>query len=285
MYEELVVEVRPEGDGVPLWVLHPIGGTVLFVRQLVRLLSPGRPVFGLQALGLDGKVVPKSTVPELAEIYAKAILERQAEGPFLLSGPSFGGYLAVEVSRILTLAGHDVALTGLFDAYGPKYPRKLVGIRSFWSKLTTFLCASWAQKKTYLLRVLSCSPWRGGPWRYEPAAQLDSFFTRMSAPIQRVILANIKAAKAYRPEPYAGHLHLFHATNTPKDWPGYVFDAEDNGWGPYALNGVSVILIEGDHRTIMDEPSVIQLSAELDRVITKVLSVRHSHPASTSGLS
>ncbi len=274
MYEDLVVEIRPEGDGVPLWVLHPIGGAVLFARRMAELMEAGRPVLGVQAQGLDGRVEPKTTVPELAEVYAGAILSRQSTGPFLITGPSFGGYLALEVSRILTDKGHEVALTGLFDAYGPEYPRKLHGLDYYRAWLVSFVRASVQEKVATIRRILSRSPFLKGAWRYESGDRLKTAYHTMAAPIRRVILANIEAARAYRPQPYSGHLHLFHATQTPKNWPGHAFDAEDNGWGPYALAGVSVTLIDGTHRTLMDDPTVQQVSRELDKVIKQVLAAR-----------
>lgn len=274
MYEDLVVEIRREGDGVPLWVLHPIGGAVLFARRMAELLAPGRPVLGIQAQGLDGRVEPKTTVPELAKVYSAAILSKQATGPFLITGPSFGGYLALEVSRLLTDAGHEVALVGLFDAYGPEYPRKLHGYDYYKAWVLSFIRASWKEKLATVRRILSRSPFLKGAWRYESGDRLKTAYRTMAAPIRRVILANIEAARAYRPEPYAGHLHLFHATQTPLNWPGHAFDAEDNGWGPYAKDGVSVILIDGAHRTFMDDPTVQELSRELDKVIDEVLAAR-----------
>lgn len=274
MYEDLVVEIRAAGEGVPLWVLHPIGGTVLFARRMGELLEPGRPLLGLQAQGMDGRVEPKTTVPELAEVYTEALLSRQSTGPFLICGPSFGGYLALEVSRILTGLGHEVALTGLLDAYGPDYPRKLHGLPYYRAWLKSFFGASWREKLATIRRIVSRSPFLKGAWRYESGEKLKNAYRTMAAPIRKVILANIEAARAYQPDPYKGHLHLFRATQTPKNWPGHAFDAEDNGWGPYAEGGVSVTPIDGTHRTLMDDPTVQLVSRELDKVIREIFANR-----------
>jgi hypothetical protein len=39
------------------------------------------------------------------------------------------------------------------------------------------------------------------------------------------------------------------------------------GWGALTRGGVTVVRLPGRHDTVMDEPSVERLAAELDRVL------------------
>ena len=50
--------LRPGTGGSPLFVVHALHGDVLFFRPLALLMSTDRPVYGLQARGLDPREEP-----------------------------------------------------------------------------------------------------------------------------------------------------------------------------------------------------------------------------------
>lgn len=99
-----VVPLRIEGSGAPLFLVHPIGGSVLCYLDLVRRLPTGRPVYGLRAAGVDPGTEPLAGVEALAASYLAAVRRIQPEGPYLLAGWSFGGYVAFEMARQLPAA-------------------------------------------------------------------------------------------------------------------------------------------------------------------------------------
>ena len=43
--------------------------------RLLTCLSPEQPLYGLQAIGLDGKQEPKSSFEDLADVYVREICE------------------------------------------------------------------------------------------------------------------------------------------------------------------------------------------------------------------
>src|SRR5262249_27647409 len=71
-----------EAEGAaPLFLVHPIGGSVFCYRELARRLA-GRPVYGLQARGLTGGEQPLATVPEMASLYLESLRAAQPAGPY-----------------------------------------------------------------------------------------------------------------------------------------------------------------------------------------------------------
>ena len=81
----------------------------------------------IHALAPDYGANPVPRIEEIAERATGAIRERQATGPYLLGGYSFGGLIALEVARCLTAEGERVGQLFLIDAvYGERYwPRSI----------------------------------------------------------------------------------------------------------------------------------------------------------------
>ncbi|MFD3595945.1 amino acid adenylation domain-containing protein [Nocardia sp. NPDC058640] len=90
-----------EGTGHPLFLVHPIGGSIMPYVALAQRLPGERPVYGLQAPGFTPDSQPLDTVEALAENYVRAIRSVQPSGPYLLGGWSFGGYIVYEMARQL----------------------------------------------------------------------------------------------------------------------------------------------------------------------------------------
>ncbi|MFD4351631.1 amino acid adenylation domain-containing protein [Nocardia sp. NPDC058518] len=111
-----VVPLRPRGAGadqVPLFLVHPIGGNVLCYLELAKQLPGGRPVYALQAAGVEPGTEPLTTMAKLARSYLDAIRRIHPHGPYHIAGWSFGGYVALEMAR--QLPERDLAQLILLD--------------------------------------------------------------------------------------------------------------------------------------------------------------------------
>ncbi|MCW5978614.1 MAG: amino acid adenylation domain-containing protein [Bryobacteraceae bacterium] len=122
-----LIPIQATGSRPPLFCVHAAGGNVLFYREMAVALGADQPVYGLQAIGLDGKRAPLTTVEAMAEAYLSEMLAVQPEGPYLLGGFCSGAYVALEMARQLEARGKKVALLVSFNTDGNW---KLV--RSFW---------------------------------------------------------------------------------------------------------------------------------------------------------
>ena len=113
-----LVPIRPHkaGDPRPLFCVHPAGGTVFCYRDLARFLDPARPLYGLQARGIDGLQSPHTRIEDMAGEYIAAMRSVQPQGPYLLTGWSLGGILAFEMARQLATDGFETGLLAVIDA-------------------------------------------------------------------------------------------------------------------------------------------------------------------------
>jgi thioesterase domain-containing protein/acyl carrier protein len=98
----LVVPLSGDGEGTPLFCIHPGGGNVYCYLELARALGPGVSVYGIQSHGIEDDVRPAETIEALAEEYLDAIRAVTVGRPCYLSGWSFGGLVAFEIAKRLT---------------------------------------------------------------------------------------------------------------------------------------------------------------------------------------
>ena len=113
-----LVALHPNGSKPPLFLVHPMGGTALCYLGLSRNLGVDQPVYAFQSPGLYMSRQYWS-VEEMAAMYVDALQSVQPRGPYYLGGWSFGGYVAMEMCRILEKRGQEVALLALLDCAPP----------------------------------------------------------------------------------------------------------------------------------------------------------------------
>ena len=103
-----LVAIQPGGSKPPFFCIHSSGGHVgLSYYELARHLGSDQPLYGLQALGLDGQTAPLTRFEDMAAHYLTEIRALQPEGPYFLGGACFGGILALEVAQCCGLIEMD----------------------------------------------------------------------------------------------------------------------------------------------------------------------------------
>jgi amino acid adenylation domain-containing protein len=126
-----VLVMRPGGDAPALFCLHTIGGGNLFhYEPMVSHLGADRPVYGLQARGIDGKCAPDTSVEAMARYCIDSMRRIQPDGPYLLCGFSSGGLVAYEMACCLAEEGVEARLF-LVDSFTSNYPESW---RSHWTR-------------------------------------------------------------------------------------------------------------------------------------------------------
>ena len=147
--ESLVVAARSAGSKAPVWSVHPVGGSALWIRHLAPVFSD-RPVLGIQARGMDGRHPPFETIEEMAEHYVGLVKDRQPRGPYLLSGASFGGTVAFEMAQRLRSEGSEVGLLALFDTFGPNFPPRRAFFKRLAGALGRMRSLPWSDRVAYV---------------------------------------------------------------------------------------------------------------------------------------
>ncbi|MDM7952422.1 MAG: amino acid adenylation domain-containing protein [Cyanobium sp. CZS 25K] len=110
-----LVSLQPQGEAPPLFVIHGGAGDVFVFVALARALAPDRPVYGLQAIGLDGTLPRHTSVEQMAAAYATEIRAFYPSGPYHLIGYSAGGWYAHAVAAELLRFGGSIGLLAVVD--------------------------------------------------------------------------------------------------------------------------------------------------------------------------
>jgi thioesterase domain-containing protein/acyl carrier protein len=116
------VLLRPGTSHTPIFLIHDGDGEILPYRNLAFLLPAGHSVYGIPPLSRAGYPLLQTRIADLVERYTAQILQLQPQGPYLLGGLCFGGFLAFEVAQELTRRGHRIDLLVLIDAAHVKAP-------------------------------------------------------------------------------------------------------------------------------------------------------------------
>ena len=259
-----LVPIKPEGNKPPLYIVHGSGLTVLVFSNLAKGMDPDQPVYGLQARGLNGEE-PFDKMEDIAAYYVSEIINHNPDGPYCLAGYSFGGIVAFEMAKHLNAMGKTVKLLAIFDTnadnsdyYLPtktrinrkikrQFPKMLFVVKSFRSypKQTLMYQYRYFRNKFRALMEMT------GMINKEQAEE-----EQLTVYANRIHQAHHKAFCNYRMAPYDGIVHLFRV----KKRLYYVDDPEFLGWKPYALKGIKVHDIPGDHRTFLMPPNDKELA-------------------------
>src|SRR4029450_12702493 len=85
-----------------------LGGYPMNLRLLADRIGIDRPVYGVQAYGINPGETPYPSIKEMAAEDLRAITRIQPDGPYPLWGYSFGARVAFETAYQLERAGHTV---------------------------------------------------------------------------------------------------------------------------------------------------------------------------------
>lgn len=241
----LLVELnRGDPRRRPLFLLHPVGGTVFTYQALARMLDPGLPVYGVRAQGLEPGETHAGSIESLAAVYLEAVRTRQPSGPYRLAGHSFGGVVVYEMAQQLLARNEQVEQLVLMDSPGPGQMPVSLG--------------SPEESQEYFRRM---APELFRDLFLRPTGREDSLETLLprSEVFLRVFQENAAAMFAYAPRPYPGRLVFFHARERDATNPPH----PELAWIPLATEGVEVHIVPGNHVTMLAEPHVRSLAKKL----------------------
>ncbi|MFF7280732.1 beta-ketoacyl synthase N-terminal-like domain-containing protein [Streptomyces griseorubiginosus] len=257
--------LRATGGRPPVFLVHAAGGTSEVYRALAERLGSERPVYGLE------RIEDARTVTEKARRYAEAVTAVHPDGPCLLGGWSFGGFVAQETARQLTAAGREVELVALIDSVRPlPRPDRTPGdrVRAHFEGFARHVSEVYGVRLELPYDELLATDDDGeridtvlGILRARaevPAAALEH---------QRSSYLDLRIGEAHRPGLYEGPVVLYRATepapHTVRD-PAYERDDQALGWDEVCPD-LTVVPVAGHHLSLLDPPHVDEIAAHLGR--------------------
>ncbi|AME27224.1 acetoacetyl-CoA synthase (plasmid) [Burkholderia sp. PAMC 26561] len=260
-----VLVLLRSGVGNPIFIVHGASGTVMGCWTLAQALHTSRPVYGLQALGLDGLQNPQQRIEHMAATYIEAMRSVQRAGPYALAGYSLGGLVAIEIAQQLHRVGELIELLCLLDTY--VHERRLPWVA--WAEFQL----GYARRQYGALRDLSSSQkiaylrdkWTAAADRVRlrlghPARRTDPAVAGLDVPpvLMRVRESMRLAMSVYRPLRYNGGPIIYVRAQR----------FEDRGdplpvWRRVAACGLTIIRVQGSHTEMMSAPHVHEVAMAL----------------------
>ena len=260
-----LVRLQANGTGKPLFLVHPVGGTIYWFRDLARTLDSGRPFYALQSPGLKAGEEPLGSVEEMADHYLTAMRQVQPRGPYLLGGSSMGGSVAFDMARQLRAAGEDVALLALLDSpcldQLPPRPDVAEILASVFNgscpvPLEELRRLPAEERLNHVLGAADRTAEEGRAEGARPAVDPDEIRR-----LYRVSQANVAALYSYEPRPLPVKALFFRARERrPGDAP-----QPELPWVSLAESGIEIEPVPGDHVSMNYPPNVETLARHLRR--------------------
>jgi thioesterase domain-containing protein len=273
--DEWVVALRSEGGLPPLFCVCAGGGDVLEYDDLAQHLPAGRPVYGFGVPPLEAVGHKFPTVQELAAIYVGEVRKLQPNGPYHLCGHSFGGIVVYEMAVLLANAGEAVGLVALIDSLHPAFRRNMTTgqLVRFQSAYVADRIAKYARNLRhgridrigrdvldFVLHRCKRTLWKVA------RLVLGRLRGPLPGPINSDEMILVSAWNRYESTSYDGRVVLLNAVDRP---PEYGRD-HTLGWNRFVTGDIDVLVVPGDHYSIMHPPDVQTLVERIDPYLAKL---------------
>ncbi|HEV7766006.1 MAG TPA: thioesterase domain-containing protein, partial [Thermoanaerobaculia bacterium] len=224
----------------PLFCVAGAGGGVVKFRTLAAKMGEAQPVYGLQPHGFDLDNFPTSYAA-IVESYADAIRKIQPHGPYYLSGYSSGGQMAFALARHFELAGEPVAFVGAIDSARKTQP--VAAWRRAVNRVTLLFADPRRVRKLPHEVALRSSLW--------VKKRLRNRIAETDKPLPAWLFdTRFAMQRAHRDDSnglYTGPVTLFRA----RDGIRRTRREQDLGWGAFAIGGLHIIDVDGDHDSVL----------------------------------
>ncbi|GAB3738136.1 amino acid adenylation domain-containing protein [Spirosoma lituiforme] len=268
-----LVPIKPLGTKTPLYIIHGAGLHVMLFNTLAKNMDADQPIFGLQAKGINGVDEPLSSIEEIAAYYIMAIRAQNPDGPYALAGYSFGGIIAYEMCRQLKQMGKEVKVLAMFDTHADQSNYLDPWISKVWGNVQIGL-------KKYLYTFVLLKKDISGTISYKKGSikrRVTTMYSKLKYTANyhkvfygnqhKVHKSNQQATRNYRLTPQHVTVDLFRAEKRMY----YIQDFEFLGWKPFALEGVTVHKVPGDHVSLFNPPNDKEFALALQNLLNSKL--------------
>lgn len=233
-YSPLVILRQGDTSKPPLFLVHPVGGTVFCYMQLANILDTDKTIYGFQDPSIEAEKSLFANIEEMATFYLEHIQKIQAHGPYYLCGASFGSLVVTEIAHRLEQQNEAINFIGAIDGWGKH------GQETF--------DADFVRKIIHL---------------HHPEYHQHSDFDKQSL-WESLLHQRLNIMVKYQYQHLKSPFILFKAEDLLPEFQHN--DAADNHWTTYT-SSLSVINISGDHNTMLQSPNVEMLAEEMSQYL------------------
>jgi thioesterase domain-containing protein len=266
------------GESEPLFCIPGAGASATSFIELASNIKTARPIYGFNWRGLDGELLPYTSVQSAATAYLKAQRELQRRGRIHLLGHSFGGWAALEMAIQMSEAGNVEDAISSVIVIDSEAPDDQEGVRREYDSVEAAMV--WVNVvEQFLERPLEIK--KSDLDHRDEAGQMEfvhrrlvaaGFFPRRSTP--QILRGTWRACASslrtcFHPRGmYQGPVHLILATDPALDEEGNRQRREQvvRGWQRWAPN-LAWRQVSGNHMTILKPPYVVELASVIRSII------------------
>lgn len=258
---ELVVKLAAGDGGLPLVMLHPLGGSLLAYQPLLRLIPSAVPVWGVRSPTAAGAGEEHEDAASMVRTYATEISERLSARSVALFGWSLGGLIALAVAAELEQLGLQVEFAEIWDV-GSGTEERLDDRESLRSALRAVYGADSESQQAAVLELVTKDSVLDGRLvqavleRTQPlgtAADLTTFQRNL-----QVIRHQTALFRDWRPKAVCADVHVVYAQPSLRD--GSVARTD---WGRFTSGAWTEATVGADHYQMMRTPAVTETAQGL----------------------
>jgi len=251
-----------------LFFVPGASGNVFSYMDLARQLADRVAFYGLPAPEFSGQSGVYSDIESLASHHCKAIRTVQPDGPYLLSGHSFGAAVAYEIARQLATEGEEVPLLAILDLPNPETIPNIPADRSDaeWMADIADAASRFMNRPIRIPEEGLASMSAEDQRRWFLDALIEAGIAPPDARPEIVATAvevyrtSTDSLARYKPKPYSGSIDVF-KVETEEPLP------TDLGWERVGPTRLSIHSVPGDHITMIAKPNVSELARSIGEVI------------------
>jgi len=222
----------------PLFLIHPVGGTLFWFVELAAHMGIERPIYGIQDPSIIAEKPLFDSIEAMASFYLYCIRQIQPAGPYLIAGSSFGATVAFEIARQLEETNEKADFVGLLDGWS-YYPKELQNKHKF-QQLTR-------REHQQLYQIFQANELKD----YEKWQKLQWHRNEL---LWRYSFVRLKTK-----------LTLFKSQELMSElnWVDHPY----NYWDDYSDEPIEVAIVPGNHETMFKEPNVKILAARMSNYL------------------
>lgn len=239
-HDSSMICLKATGNRSPLFLVHPVGGTIFWYISLAKYFDENRPLYAIQDPGISAVDIPFQSVSEMAEHYINLIKQIQPSGPYFIGGASAGANISHEMAYQLIKLGEKIEFIALLDGWA-HYPKILKNREIFESIM---MRQYYIMEEKFSTKGIHAS---------------DKLFNLQW---QRSQMSN-----CYIPNRIDIQLTLFKSLQT---LPIFKYmDNTFNHWKPYSSRPIKQYIVPGNHESMFVEPNVFVLAQLLNESLNK----------------